>query len=67
MSRYWDLGRLGSRGQVLPKGSCLTDTRGTNIHMYTYMYLILMNLPPDQLDRGKDEAAEADYACASAD
>ena len=52
---------------MLPKASCLTDTRGTNIHMYTYMYLILMNLPPDQLDRGKDEAAEADYACASAD
>lgn len=66
MSRCWDLGRLGSREQVLPKASCWTDTHGTNIHMYTYIYLLLMDLPPDQPERGKDEPAEAVYACVSA-
>lgn len=54
MSGCWDSGRLGSRGQALPKASCWTDTHGTNIHMYTYIYLLLMDLPADQPDRGRD-------------
>lgn len=33
VSRCWDPGMLGSRGQVLSKASCWTDTRGTNIHI----------------------------------
>lgn len=67
VSRCWDSGRLGSRGQALPKASCWTNTHGTNIHMYTYIYLLLMDLPADQPERGKDETAEAVYGCARAD
>lgn len=39
MSKCWDLGKLGSRGQVLPKVSYWTDTPGTNIHMYISIYV----------------------------
>lgn len=51
MSRCQELGRLGSRGQVLPKASCWRDTHCTYIQMYTYIYFTLMDLLPDQPDR----------------
>lgn len=51
MSRCQELGRLGSRGQVLPKASCWRDTHCTYIQMYTYIYFTLVDLLPDQPDR----------------